>query len=68
MANGNGWTKYEKLVLHEIERLNDGLESIKQEISGLRSEITLIKIKFASISAGIALLTTFVMQWIIDKL
>lgn len=37
--NQNGWNEYSKLVLKELERLNDNYESLRDELVSLRSEV-----------------------------
>mgnify|MGYP003441923914 FL=1 len=37
--NQNGWNEYSKLVLKELERLNDNYESLREEMSALRNEV-----------------------------
>ena len=47
MANGeqNGWNEYSKLVIAELERLNDGITNLNSEIQDLKREITEMKVK-----------------------
>lgn len=37
--NQNGWNEYSKLVLKELERLNDNYESLREELGGLRHDV-----------------------------
>lgn len=37
--NQNGWNEYSKLVLKELERLNDNYESLKEEMEMLREVV-----------------------------
>ncbi len=37
--NQNGWNEYSKLVLRELERLNESYETIREEIGALRSDV-----------------------------
>lgn len=37
--NQNGWNEYSKLVLKELERLNDNYESLRDELVSLRGEV-----------------------------
>lgn len=37
--NQNGWNEYSKLVLKELECLNDNYESLREEMSALRNEV-----------------------------
>ena len=45
MANGeqNGWNEYSKLVINELERLNDGISNLNTEIQSLKKEIVELK-------------------------
>jgi|TARA_B100001173_G_scaffold311172_1_gene327679 ribosomal protein L29 len=47
MANGeqNGWNEYSKLVIAELERLNDGINNLNTEIQDLKREIAEMKVK-----------------------
>ena len=47
MANGeqNGWYEYSKLVISELERLNDGISRLNAEIQDLKGEIKELKVK-----------------------
>jgi ribosomal protein L29 len=47
MANGeqNGWNEYSKLVIAELERLNDGITKLNSEIQDLKGEIMSLKVK-----------------------
>lgn len=47
MANGeqNGWNEYSKLVISELERLNDGISRLNVEIQDLKGEIKELKVK-----------------------
>lgn len=38
--NQNGWNEYSKLVLKELERLNDNYESLKEEMEMLREVVS----------------------------
>jgi len=41
----NGWNEYSKLVIAELERLNDGINKLNVEIQELKREITELKAK-----------------------
>jgi ribosomal protein L29 len=47
MANGeqNGWNEYSKLVIAELERLNDGITNLNGEIQDLKQQILELKVK-----------------------
>ncbi len=37
--NQNGWNEYSKLVLKELERLNESYEGLREEIGALRHDV-----------------------------
>ena len=41
----NGWNEYSKLVISELERLNDGITKLNVEIQDLKVEIKELKVK-----------------------
>ena len=41
----NGWNEYSRLVLKELESLNDSLESLKGEIQLVNQEIAKMQVK-----------------------
>ena len=41
----NGWNEYSKLVISELERLNDGITKLNVEIQDLKGEIKELKVK-----------------------
>lgn len=47
MSENNGWVEYGKLVLKELERLNDNYESLKKDMDNrfneLKQEISTVK-------------------------
>jgi cell division septum initiation protein DivIVA len=46
MANEqNSWSEYSRLVIAELERLNDGIIKLNNEIQDLKREIAELKIK-----------------------
>ena len=36
----NGWNEYKRLVLHEIERLNNAVEKLAESHDGIRTDLT----------------------------
>jgi len=44
-SNQNGWNEYSKLVIAELERLNEGIISLNTEIQDLKREIAEMKVK-----------------------
>jgi len=46
MVNGqNGWNEYSKLVIAELERLNDGITNLNTEIQDLKQQISELRAK-----------------------
>lgn len=42
-GNENGWSEYSKLVLKELETLAKGIDSVKDEVGGLKQELVALK-------------------------
>ena len=45
MSNDSGWETYSKLVLQQLETLNKGIESMREELQLVKEQITKIKAK-----------------------
>ena len=45
MSNDQGWETYSKLVLQQLETLNNGIESMRVELQVVKEQITKIKAK-----------------------
>ena len=45
MASDQGWETYSKLVLQQLETLNNGIESMRKELQDVKEQITKIKAK-----------------------
>jgi hypothetical protein len=45
MASDQGWETYSKLVLQQLETLNNGIESMRVELQVVKEQITKIKAK-----------------------
>ena len=41
----NGWNEYSKLVINELERLNDSISKLNKEIQSLKQQITEMKVR-----------------------
>lgn len=66
MTHGdNGWSEYQKLVLSELKRLDEGIGELSDKVERLRIDVAMIKVKVGlwgmiggTIPAGIALIYT----------
>ncbi len=45
MEVSNGWIEYRKLILSELERMNRNMESLRDDVEGLRREVSMLKVK-----------------------
>jgi len=45
VATNNGWNEYSKLVLKELESLNDSIDSISEELQEVKKEIIKIQVR-----------------------
>jgi len=45
MSSDQGWETYSKLVIQQLETLNKGIESMRQELQDVKEQITKIKAK-----------------------
>ena len=43
--DGNGWTKYEKLVLHELQVLSTEVKTLREDQVTMKEDIAGLKIK-----------------------
>jgi len=62
MADRNGWSEYEKLVLNELERHNLLIEHIRKDLSQIQAELAMLKVKsgiWGVIGASITLFVAF---------
>lgn len=50
-TNQNGWNEYSRLVISELERLNDGIKGLGEEMQGLKQEITELKTREDNVTA-----------------
>lgn len=41
----DGWNEWSRYVLRELERLNDCYEGVRQELSEIKTEIAMLKVK-----------------------
>ena len=45
MSSDQGWERYSKLVLQQLETLNTGIEGMRKELQDVKQQITKIKAK-----------------------
>lgn len=43
--DGNGWSEYQKLVLHELETHSKELKEIREDVSSFKTELGILKVK-----------------------
>lgn len=44
-APPEGWDEYRKLVLHELKRLADGQEAMREEVASLKSDLAAQRVR-----------------------
>ena len=64
MTNGS-WGEYRRLVLSELERMNDNLETLNGKVQDVRNDISILKTK-ASFIGGLSGLATAIIVLIIQ--
>jgi uncharacterized protein YoxC len=47
----NGWNEYSRLVISELERLNDGIKGLTDEMQGLKQQITELKTREGNLTS-----------------
>lgn len=50
MPDNNSWTEWSKYVLKELERLNEAMEKMGEEVRQLNNEMLVLKTKIAVIA------------------
>lgn len=53
--NTNGWDEYKRLVITELERANRRLDTVDKRLSKIERNIAVLQTKSASLAAGISL-------------
>lgn len=43
--NQNGWNEYSRLVLNELEKLNESIQNLQREMQDVKKELTELKAK-----------------------
>lgn len=41
----NGWNEWSRYVLKELERLNDCYESMRKDMTDMKTDLTMLKVK-----------------------
>lgn len=47
----NGWNEYSRLVISELERLNEGIKGLNDEMQGLKQQITELKTRESNLTS-----------------
>jgi uncharacterized protein YoxC len=47
----NGWNEYSRLVISELERLNEGIKGLTDEMQGLKQQITELKTREGNLTS-----------------
>ena len=66
-GNGNGtssWAMWQRLVLSEIKRLDEGLKEAVKEIGDLKIKLAVLQTKAAMWGAIAALITTGIVEFV----
>jgi hypothetical protein len=45
LGDNSPWSEYRRLVLSELERINDTLDKIQRDLSGIKTEVEILKFK-----------------------
>tara|TARA_R110000824_G_scaffold227575_3_gene415387 strand:- start:701 stop:934 length:234 start_codon:yes stop_codon:yes gene_type:complete len=52
----NGWDQYKRLVINELERTNNRLDSMDKRLAKIEKNIVVLQTKAAMYAAGIAVI------------
>lgn len=52
----NGWDEYKRLVIHELESTNIRLDRLDKRLAKIEQRITVLQTKAATYAAGVAIL------------
>tara|TARA_R110000824_G_scaffold146171_4_gene314835 strand:- start:182 stop:433 length:252 start_codon:yes stop_codon:yes gene_type:complete len=52
----NGWGEYKRLVIHELESTNIRLDRLDKRLAKIEQRITILQTKAATYAAGIAII------------
>lgn len=68
--NGNGWDKYQKLVLYRLDEMKESIEVLDKRVDALAKSQLITKVKLATIGslAGVTgSILVFVIKWAYGK-
>lgn len=58
MAEGNGWSEYQRLVLSEIHELKEDTRALRDSVAKMQAELSALQVK-AGVWGGLAGLIPF---------
>ena len=64
----NGWTEYKRLVLNELERTNHRLDMVDKRLLKIERHLAIVQTKVATWAAGIAIIISGGMSFLIKIL
>jgi len=64
MSEENGWVEYRKLVLSEIERLDESIKGLSKKVDHLHTDVVVLKVKWTLIISAISAVVTLIVQHI----
>ena len=70
MPHKNGWSEYQKLVLHRLDSLDNRVSKIEDKLSDMENHITGLRWKAKTMGAffgAMAGCIPFIMSWIWSK-
>jgi len=69
-SNGgtNGWAEYKRLVISELERANHRLDMMDKRLSRLEKHLTVLQTKAAAWAAGLAIVISGSMSFLLKVL
>ena len=68
IKSDNGWTEYKRLVINELERTNRRLEMVDKRLATIEKNIVILQTNAAMWSAGIALVISGSMGFLLKIL
>ena len=67
MDDTNGWEQYQKLVLAELVRLNEGVEGLKRQMTQVQTQVAVLKVKsglWGLVAGAIPVLILVLLQYL----